>query len=152
MNVTSCTAQYLETWRKWCECSNLPNVNGKWKALKKIPFSFLMLCLCQGAGACLKPARLLPYYILQTLWYCSHLSGRESACNAGDAGDAGSIPGLGRSPGGGHGNPLQDSCLGNPRGQRSLAGYIQSMGSLRVGHSLKRLSTQYTSSNNKFCS
>ena len=31
--------------------------------------------------------------------------------------------GLGRSPGGGHGNPLQYSCLENPHGQRSLAGY-----------------------------
>ena len=37
-------------------------------------------------------------------------------------GDLGSIPGLGRSPGGGHGNPLQYSCLENPHGQRSLAG------------------------------
>ena len=34
--------------------------------------------------------------------------------NAGDARDAGSIPGSGRSPGGGNGNPLQYSCLGNP--------------------------------------
>ena len=34
--------------------------------------------------------------------------------NAGDIRDASSIPGLGRSPGGGHGNPLQDSCLKNP--------------------------------------
>ena len=33
---------------------------------------------------------------------------------AGDAGDTGSIPGSGRSPGGGHGNPLQYSCLENP--------------------------------------
>ena len=38
-------------------------------------------------------------------------TGKESACNAGDLG---SIPGLLRSPGGGHGNPLQDSCLENP--------------------------------------
>ena len=37
--------------------------------------------------------------------------GKESACNAGDLG---SIPGLGRSPGRGHGNPLQYSCLENP--------------------------------------
>ena len=37
--------------------------------------------------------------------------GKESACSAGDLG---SIPGLGRSPGGGHGNPLQYSCLENP--------------------------------------
>ena len=33
------------------------------------------------------------------------------------------IPGLGSSPGGGHGNPLQYSCLEDPHGQRSLAGY-----------------------------
>ena len=33
------------------------------------------------------------------------------------------IPGLGRSPGGGHGNPLQYSYLENPRGQRSREGY-----------------------------
>ena len=34
--------------------------------------------------------------------------------SAGDIRDAGSIPGLGRSPEGGHGNPLQHSCLENP--------------------------------------
>ena len=44
---------------------------------------------------------------------------KESTCNAGDLG---SIPGLGRSPGGGHGNQLQYSCLENPYGQRSLEG------------------------------
>ena len=38
-------------------------------------------------------------------------------------GDLGSIPGLGRSPERGHGNPLPYSCLENPHGQRSLAGY-----------------------------
>ena len=38
-------------------------------------------------------------------------SGKEST---GNAGDAGSTPGSGRSPGEGNGNPLQDSCLGNP--------------------------------------
>ena len=43
--------------------------------------------------------------------------------NAGNVRDAGLIPGLGRSPGGGQGNPLQYSCLENLRGQRSLAGY-----------------------------
>ena len=37
--------------------------------------------------------------------------------------DAGSIPGLGRSPGGGLGNPFQYSCLENFHGQRSLEGY-----------------------------
>ena len=38
-------------------------------------------------------------------------------------GDLGSIPGLGRSPGGGHGSPLQYSCLENPHGQRSVVGW-----------------------------
>ena len=46
--------------------------------------------------------------------------GKEPACNAEDLG---SIPGLGRSLGGGHGNPLQYSCLENHHGQRSLVGY-----------------------------
>ena len=46
--------------------------------------------------------------------------GKESACNEGDLD---SIPGLGRSPGGAHGNPLWYFCLENPHGQRSLAGY-----------------------------
>ena len=46
--------------------------------------------------------------------------GKESAHNAGDPG---SPPGLRRSPGEAHGNPLQYSCLENPLGQRSLLGY-----------------------------
>ena len=45
---------------------------------------------------------------------------KESACNAGDLG---SIPGLGRPPGEGHGNPLQYACLENPHGQRTLMVY-----------------------------
>ena len=44
-------------------------------------------------------------------------NGKESAFNVGDQG---SVPGLGRSPEGGCGNPLQYSCLENPHGQRSL--------------------------------
>ena len=43
--------------------------------------------------------------------------------SAGDVRDMGLILESGRSPGGGHGNPLQYSCLENPHGQRSLAGY-----------------------------
>ena len=41
---------------------------------------------------------------------------KESACNVGELG---SIPGLGRSPGGGHGNLLQYSCLENPTDRRA---------------------------------
>ena len=39
---------------------------------------------------------------------------KDLPANAGDVRDTGSIPGLGKSPGGGHGNPLQFSCLENP--------------------------------------
>ena len=40
--------------------------------------------------------------------------GKESTCSAGDAEGVGSIPGSGRTLGGGNGNPLQYSCLENP--------------------------------------
>ena len=59
-----------------------------------------------------------PYFYLLAIllwmglsWW---LSGKESACNAGDPEHMGSTPGSGRSPGWGHGNPLQCSCLKNP--------------------------------------
>ena len=48
---------------------------------------------------------------------------KNPTAKPGDVRDGSSIPGLGRSPGEGHGNPLQDSCLENSHGQRSLAGY-----------------------------
>ena len=56
------------------------------------------------------------------------LSGKESAYNAGDMG---LIPGSERSPGKGNGNPLQYSCLGNPRTEET--GGLQSTGLQRVG-------------------
>ena len=52
--------------------------------------------------------------------------------NAGDIRDVGLIPGLGRPPGGGHGNPLQYSCMGNPTNVACQAPL--SMGLQRVGH------------------
>ena len=50
------------------------------------------------------------------------LDGKEFTCNVGDLG---LIPGLGRSPGRGHGNPLQYSCLENPHGQCCLADKVE---------------------------
>ena len=44
---------------------------------------------------------------------------RKLLANAGDIRDVGLIPGLGRSPGGGHGSLLQYSCLGNPMYRRA---------------------------------
>ena len=60
------------------------------------------------------------------------VSGKESPANAGNTGDADSIPESGKSPGGGHGNSLQCSCLGNPMDKEP--GGLQSMGSQRVRH------------------
>ena len=48
--------------------------------------------------------------------------------NAGDVRDAGSIPRSGRAPGGGHGNPLQYSCLGNPMDRGAWQATVHSMG------------------------
>ena len=52
-----------------------------------------------------------PYWHSGLPWW---LSGKESTCNAGVTGEMGSIPGSGKSTGGGNGNPLQYSCLENP--------------------------------------
>ena len=59
-------------------------------------------------------------HICLSIGFPTGSDGKESFCNVGDLG---SIPGLGRCPGGGHGNPPQYSCLENPHGQRSLEGY-----------------------------
>ena len=77
-----------------------------WKAVYSVPLSIF---------AC-----LFGFFFADSVSFGSNLSvhsfsvGKESACNAGDARDSGSIPGWGRSAGGGHGNPLQYSCLENP--------------------------------------
>ena len=75
------------------------------------------------------------------------LDGSDGKESAGNAGDLGLSPGLGRFPGGGHDNPLQYSCLENPHGQRNLAGY-----SLWVPKESdwQRLSTHHTQRNNKY--
>ena len=62
--------------------------------------------------------------------YCAHTDfpgGSDSKASVYNVGDPGSIPGLGRSPREGNGNPLQDYCLENPRDRGAY-------GSKRVGH------------------
>ena len=61
---------------------------------------------------------------------------KESTCKVEDLG---SIPGVRRSPGGGHGNPLQYSCQENLHGQRSLVGYCP--WGCKESHMTERLST-----------
>ena len=67
------------------------------------------------------------------------LSGKESACNAGDMGDTGSIPGLGRSHGEGNGNPFQCSCLENATDRSAWRATVCGVAKSRT--QLKRLST-----------
>ena len=57
---------------------------------------------------------------------------KNPSASAGDAGDMGSIPGLGRSPEGGSGNPLRILAWRIPRTEEP--GRLQSIGSQRVGH------------------
>ena len=64
--------------------------------------------------------------------------GKESACNAGDLG---SIPGSGRSPGEGIGNPLQYSCLENPMDREAWRDIAHGVAKSRM-----QLSTQHTHS------
>ena len=71
----------------------------------------------------------IPRGIGQSCPFPGGSDGKESAC---DAGDLGLISWLRRSPGAGHGYPLQYSCLGNPMDRG--AWWLQSLGSQRVGH------------------
>ena len=91
----------------------------------------LPCCVCSRAAASLKT------WLSKSLWkrtafkifnlslvFPGGSSGKEPACQCRlEVRDMGSIPGSGRSPGGGHGNPLQCSCLENPTDERSLAYY-----------------------------
>ena len=75
--------------------------------------------------------KLLGVKILK-MWFVGVRSvGKESACNVEDLG---LIPGSGRSPGEGNGNPLQYSCLGNPMDRG--AWWATAHGVARVGHDL----------------
>ena len=58
--------------------------------------------------------------------------GKEPSCNEGDIRDWGSIPGSGRFPGGGNGNPLQYSCLENPTDRGACRATVPRV--TRVGH------------------
>ena len=73
-----------------------------------------------GALSFMSPEPKLAIKSLQYEGFIGDSDGKESACNLGDLG---SIPGLGRSLGGGHSNSLQYSCLENLHVQRSLVGY-----------------------------
>ena len=71
--------------------------------------------------------------------FCSDSDCKESACNAGDLG---SIPVLGRSPGGGHDNPLQYSCLRNPMDRGAWQAQSLGLQRVRQGWATRHLADQ----------
>ena len=79
--------------------------------------------ILSAASICLELIKFIVFHFFKILFHISKIvikslckqipggsDGKESACNAGD----GSVPGSGRLPGGGHGNPFQYSCQENP--------------------------------------
>ena len=73
-------------------------------------------------------------YIINTspsVYFLVALVVKNPPASAGDSRDVGPIPGLGRSPGGGHGSPLGCSCLENP--MEGAPGGLQPLGAQRVG-------------------
>ena len=78
-------------------------------------------------------------YVPLSFPFCKFSSdGKESACNAGGLG---SIPGLGRSPGEGNGNPLQCSCLKNPMDRGFCQAIVQ--GGLKELNTTERLTLSF---------
>ena len=110
----------------WISCFCLPVPLASWQILQHV--SHLLICLPQVYSnvtpneALSDPLELYPP-LLQPYTHQDFSGGsdcKESTCNVDDLG---LVPGLVRSSGGGHGNPLQYSFLENPHGQRSLVGY-----------------------------
>ena len=95
-------------------------------------------CLGEGSFQKIRPPKST--YQLRMLWA---LCSKKPACSAGDAGDLGSLPESGRSPGGAHGTPLQYSCPENPTDRGAWKAVVH-----RVTNSwtrLKRLSASTVS-------
>ena len=113
-----------------------------------------LLSLCSSSagtrffGSCLTNVLVCPENLQLTHIFVSLIKlqsiflffpgGSEVKASASNAGDPGLIPGSGRSPGGGRGNPLLRSCLEHLHGQRSLVGYCQRVAKSRTR--LKQLS------------
>ena len=91
------------------------------------------------------PGNLLEMHILKAPLWASQmvLVVKNPPANAGDIRDEGSVPRLGRSPGGGHSNPLQYSCLENPMDR--AAWWSTVLGSHRAGHDWSYLACMHAS-------
>ena len=101
-------------------------------------FSGILIYSCPGKRNSWNKSLILMHNRWKEFWGSIHVlyrgfpGGSEVKASAWNAGDLGSTPESGRSPGEGNGNTLQYSCLENPMGEEP--GGLQPMGSQRVGH------------------
>ena len=106
----------MSTWYILTILSPNPSFSGFWKSpsfsppLASVPFLVKLL----SWFLCVFPISKCWSNLQDLVPSSSTASGKESTCNAGNTGDLGLIPGSGRSPGWGNGNPPQYSCLENP--------------------------------------
>ena len=105
-----------------------------------LPVSIRIKRLLRKWSVSLDP-RLQPECLPSLKGFPGGASGKEPACQCRRLRDASSVPEWGRFPGGGNGNPLQNFCLENPRGQREELGRQQSMGSQTVGQDWQSMHT-----------
>ena len=84
------------------------------KAVKNCNLCTLLLGMQNGAAIMENSTKVPQKIKTKTVYDPGGTSGKEPACQCRRLEDTGSIPGSGRSPGGGHGNPLRYSCLENP--------------------------------------
>ena len=118
----------------------------KWEAIaskKELPLQFLVTHQKEASDPSPKAqVKHLPVYLTWMALSASvALVVNNMPDNAGDARDAGSTPGSGRSPGGGNGNPVQYSCLENPMDRGGWQVTVRV--SQRVGHDWAWLSMQH---------
>ena len=129
---------FATPWTAGCQTSL--SITNSWSLLKLIPSSLRsteqLLNKTESFFKVLLLAHIFGKPYLDTLGFPGGSAGKESAYSAKDLG---SIPGLVRSPGEGHGSPIQYSCLENPHGQRHLKGY--SPWGHKESHMPERLST-----------
>ena len=114
-------------------CSRATNADSIYSLLKLTCFPIDPVSLYQvKSPVCHCRLKLFAHVLHNGLpWW---LSRKDSTCSAGTMDP---IPGPWRSPGGGHGNPLQYSCLENPMDRGDIVlqtGVLQSIGSKRIGH------------------
>ena len=103
---------------------------------ERLKFIFVSLQKDKTTGNCSemvwRAGIIMLYEFVATSTVPDFPGGSNGKASAYNAGDLGSIPRLGRSPGEGNGNPLQYACLGNSMDRG--AWWLQSMGLQRVGH------------------